>query len=110
MDGWERGGDGADLLEIGRRKANMLYVSFQILGEDEDVMEVNEYEPVEQVTHHGLENCSGVGETEGYDETLKMVKRRVGGLGSVVYRPSGVPRKALVGRGISGPVDRPNNP
>jgi hypothetical protein len=45
-------------------------MSFQRLVEDKDVVGVNEYTPVEQVTHHGLENCRRVGETEGHEETL----------------------------------------
>lgn len=60
-----------------------MHVFLLILGEAQDIIEVDEYVPVqhipEHVVHQGLEDGGGVGSAEGHHQVLVMSFRCVAG-------------------------------
>ena len=59
------------LVESFQNQADMMGVFLHSAGVDKDVVEVDENEPVKHVTknviHEVLEDCMGIGESEGHD-------------------------------------------
>lgn len=57
-------------------QADMLDVPLQVLGEDEDVIQVDKHEPtqhvVEDVVDQILEHHRRIGETERHNQVFKM--------------------------------------